>query len=204
VLTTMGLLAFAPAPLTRTTSHRRAARLPCPTLEFGDNYYEGALEPLPEGVYEVAIKTPLGIQFEEDGPIIGKSGVSVIALVDGGNAAKGTSIYANSGGTNMGKEGKVEVGDKRETLRMTLEPKKPPNTGVFSHAAVQRASRQLWGPRRSSSKELSGNGRCSTAANGISKRLSTRSSPTRSSSTATMSFSRHATVEMLLDKPTAL
>jgi C-terminal processing protease CtpA/Prc len=66
-------------------------------MEFGDKFYTGATEPLPDGVFEVAIERPLGIQFEEVGPVIGKSGVSVIAVVDDSNAAK---------------QGDVQVGDK--------------------------------------------------------------------------------------------
>ena len=53
---------------------------------------------LPEGVFEVQIAKPLGIQFEEDGPVPGKNGVSVTALVDGGNAAKAGDM--------------IQVGDK--------------------------------------------------------------------------------------------
>ena len=65
--------------------------------DYGDNFYIGTDGPLPEGVFEVAIEKPLGIQFEEKGPVIGKSGVKVIGLVDGGNAKKC---------------GKVEAGDE--------------------------------------------------------------------------------------------
>ena len=69
-----------------------------PRMEFGENDYTGA-DPgsLPEGVYEIVLRKPLGIQFEEDGPNYGKSGVSIIGLVDGGSAAK---------------NGQLQVGDK--------------------------------------------------------------------------------------------
>ncbi len=63
-----------------------------PRAEYGDNYYSGATEPLPENCFEVALQTPLGIQFEEnDYP---KRGVSVIGVVQDGNAAKSGAIAA--------------------------------------------------------------------------------------------------------------
>ena len=62
-------------------------------MEFGDNDYVGAAPgSLPEGIYEVTLCKPLGIQFEEDGPIIGKSGVTAIGVLDGGNAAKDGTV----------------------------------------------------------------------------------------------------------------
>lgn len=63
-----------------------------PRMDYGDFYYNGHWEPLPEGVFEVRICRPLGIQFEEDGPIIGKSGVSVVSVLDGSNAQKAKSL----------------------------------------------------------------------------------------------------------------
>ena len=81
-------------------------------MEFGDNCYEGALEPLPANVFEVSIERPLGIGFEEDGPIVSKSGVSVNAIVDGSNSAKGTTVLKNVDGRNQAAPGKVEIGDK--------------------------------------------------------------------------------------------
>jgi len=87
-------------------------RLGCARMAFGDNCYEGATEPLPENVYEVLIQRPLGICFEEDGPIIGMSGVSVTEVVPGSNAAEGTEVLKNVGGKNAAAPGKVEVGDK--------------------------------------------------------------------------------------------
>ena len=65
-------------------AHRRSSSL---RLEFGDFFYEGHWEPLPENVFEVAVRKPCGIQFEEDGPIVGKNGVTAIAVLDGSNAA---------------------------------------------------------------------------------------------------------------------
>lgn len=81
-------------------------------LAVGDNCYEGALEPLPDNVYEVLIERPLGIGFEEDGPIVGKSGVSVTQIVEDSNAAKGTQVLQNVNGSNVAVSGKVEIGDK--------------------------------------------------------------------------------------------
>jgi hypothetical protein len=81
-------------------------------MEFGDNCYEGSLELLPENVYEVSIERPLGIGFEEDGPIIGKSGVSVNQVVPDSNAAKGKTVLRGVDGSNQAVPGKVEVGDK--------------------------------------------------------------------------------------------
>lgn len=105
--------AWTATPATRLTHrppcHHRSAIL---RMEFGDNCYEGALEPLPENVFEVSIQRPLGIGFEEDGPIVGKSGVSVNAVVDGSNAAKGTSVLKAMDGRNQAAPGKVEIGDK--------------------------------------------------------------------------------------------
>ena len=76
---------LASAPRRRCVQHSIRA-------EFGDNFYLGAEGPLPENVFEVAVKKPLGIQFEEKGPIVGKSGLVVIGLVDGGNAALSNQI----------------------------------------------------------------------------------------------------------------
>ena len=81
-------------------------------MEYGDNIYEGALEPLPEKVYEVLLQRPLGIGFAEDGPNYGKNGVSVEQVVPGSNAAKGAQIMMAVGGANKAVDGKVEVGDK--------------------------------------------------------------------------------------------
>ena len=80
------------APLI-TNLKGRTSLLRC---DYGDFFYDGHWEPLPEGVYEVRISRPLGLGFEEDGPIIGKSGVSVNTIVEDSNAARST----------------VEVGDK--------------------------------------------------------------------------------------------
>ena len=79
------------------TAAAAAPRVRSTYMEYGDNFYVGATEPLPDNVYEVAIERPLGIQFEEDGPNPGKNGVSVMDVVDGSNAAK---------------TGKVQIGDK--------------------------------------------------------------------------------------------
>lgn len=81
-------------------------------MEYGDNCYEGALDPLPDDVYEVSIQRPLGIGFEECGPIIGKSGVEVVQIVEDSNAARGKQVLKNVGGSNVATDGKVEVGDK--------------------------------------------------------------------------------------------
>lgn len=81
-------------------------------MEYGDNIYEGALEPLPDNVYEVLLERPLGIGFAEDGPNFGKNGVSVEQVVPGSNAAKGSQIMKKVGGANQAVDGKVEVGDK--------------------------------------------------------------------------------------------
>jgi len=81
-------------------------------MEFGDNCYEGSLEPLPENVYEVVIQRPLGIGFEEDGPLIGMSGVSVNMVVEDSNAAKGEQVLSNVGGENKAVAGRVAIGDK--------------------------------------------------------------------------------------------
>jgi len=91
---------------------RGAGRVGLPTMEYGDNCYEGALEPLPNDCYEVLLERPLGIGFEEDGPIIGKSGVSVNQIVSDSNAARGAQVLKNVDGTNQAVAGKVEVGDK--------------------------------------------------------------------------------------------
>ena len=99
---------LGPAARPLAMPHRVAAAV----MEYGDNCYEGALEPLPENVFEVSIERPLGIGFEEDGPIIGKSGVSVNTVVDGSNAAKGTTVLKNVNGSNQAAPGKVEIGDK--------------------------------------------------------------------------------------------
>mgnify|MGYP001178959626 CR=1 FL=1 len=40
----------------------------------------------------ITLKKPLGIQFEEDGPIVGKSGVVAIGVVDGGSAKKDGTV----------------------------------------------------------------------------------------------------------------
>ncbi|KAL1499532.1 hypothetical protein AB1Y20_011734 [Prymnesium parvum] len=91
---------------------RTAPRHPLPRAEFGQNCYEGSLAPLPANVYEVLIERPLGIGFEEDGPIFGKSGVSVSTIVPDSNAARGTQVMRNVGGSNAAVPGKVEVGDR--------------------------------------------------------------------------------------------
>ena len=113
LLVAVGLLAWVPQPAPRYAEQgvRRLA-VHGPRCEYGDEFYGGAYELLPDGVFEVAIRKPLGIGFEEDGPIVGKSGVSVNALVEGGNAAKGVSVWTNVAGKNEVKEGKVQVGDK--------------------------------------------------------------------------------------------
>ena len=85
-------VAWAPTPLSRVAV---AARAPLPRMDYGDGYYIAAAPgSLPDNVFEVTLKRPLGIQFEEDGPIIGKNGVSVIGVVDGGNAAKDGTVQA--------------------------------------------------------------------------------------------------------------
>lgn len=68
--------------------------------EFGQVFYMGAeyeypngpLEPLAEGVFEVALKKPCGIVFEERATA--NTGVEVVDLVDGGNAAASEKIAA--------------------------------------------------------------------------------------------------------------
>ena len=79
-----------------------ASSLGAVRMEFGDNFYlghtsgpEGA--ELPDGVTEVALLSPLGINFEEkDGRGGYPGGLRVIALVPGGAAER---------------SGKVKVGD---------------------------------------------------------------------------------------------
>ena len=78
---------------------------------FGENCYEGALDPLPENVYEVLIERPLGIGFEELGPVFGKNGVTVSTVVSDSNTDKGTQVMKNVGGTNKAVDGKVVAGD---------------------------------------------------------------------------------------------
>jgi len=74
-------------------------------MEFGDGFYVSHTSPppygptsgdgtLPEGVYELSLQKPLGINFEENG--YPKRGVTVIGLVSGGNAER---------------SGKISVGD---------------------------------------------------------------------------------------------
>ena len=95
-------------PRSTPSAHRHGGA----TMEYGDNCYEGALEPLPENVYEVSIQRPLGIGFEECGPIVGMSGVQVNQIVEQGNAWKGKQVLANVGGSNVAVDGKVAIGDK--------------------------------------------------------------------------------------------
>jgi hypothetical protein len=59
-------------------------------MEFGDSFYSGAEAPLPDGTYEVALKKPLGINFEENA--YPKLGVTVIGLVPDGNAERSGTI----------------------------------------------------------------------------------------------------------------
>ena len=67
-------------------------RCSCIRAEYGDSFYAGHTEPLPDGVFEVALQRPLGIQFEEnDYP---KKGVNVVGLVKDGNAEKSGVIRA--------------------------------------------------------------------------------------------------------------
>ena len=78
-----------PSPLVRSIP----SRAPITRMDYGDNDYMGAAAgSLPDSVFEIKLRKPLGIQFEEDGPIIGKSGVIVTGLVDGGNAKKAGSV----------------------------------------------------------------------------------------------------------------
>ena len=85
-------LTVAPA-MAAARSVEVAYRASAPRMEFGDSYYQGAAPgTLAEGVYEVFLRRPLGIEFEEDGPFVGKSGVSVIGVVDDSNAAKDGTV----------------------------------------------------------------------------------------------------------------
>ena len=87
-------LTAAPA-MAAARSVEVASRASAPRMDYGDGYYAGAAPgSLAEGVYEVVLKRPLGIEFEEDGPLIGKSGVSVIGVVDGSNAARDGTVQA--------------------------------------------------------------------------------------------------------------
>ena len=108
------VLAFAPAPNRPAPCAPRAhGRTIAPAMNAGAlSVYEGALTPLPENVYEVLLERPLGIGFEEDGPIYGKNGVSVTSIVEDSNAAKGQQVMMNIDGSNVAVDGKVEVGDK--------------------------------------------------------------------------------------------
>jgi len=85
-----------PAPArARRTAPRRRVEFP----NFGDVFYMGAeyeypngpREPLPEGTWEIALKRPCGIVFEERD---GRRGVEVAEVVDGGNAAAQGSLRA--------------------------------------------------------------------------------------------------------------
>lgn len=66
----------------------------------------------PPNVYEVLVQRPLGIAFEEDGPLFGKNGVSVAQVVADSNAAKGKQVLRAVDGVNRAVEGKVKAGDK--------------------------------------------------------------------------------------------
>ncbi|KAG8463104.1 hypothetical protein KFE25_011101 [Diacronema lutheri] len=68
-------------------------------MDFGDRFYVShdapspwgptdGPEALPDGVYEVALPKPLGIEFEE----LDARGLKVIGVVAGGNAAKSGTI----------------------------------------------------------------------------------------------------------------
>ena len=98
---------------TESRSVRRTLHSPPPCrMEYGERCYEGAIDPLPENVFEVLVQRPLGIGFEEDGPIIGMSGVSVNQVVEDSHAARGTSVLRCVEGENTAVPGKVMVGDK--------------------------------------------------------------------------------------------
>lgn len=84
---------------------RRVAARECVRMDFGDGFYVSHDAPppfgpkdgpsaLPGGVYEITLKSPLGIEFEEKD---GGAGLKVISLVSGGNAEG---------------SGKVAVGDE--------------------------------------------------------------------------------------------
>ena len=92
----LAVAAFALAwtlPNTPPAAFAAARRCPPVRLEFGDNYFQSTPKgELPDGVYEITLKKPLGIQFEEDGPIVGKSGVVAIGVVDGGSAKKDGTV----------------------------------------------------------------------------------------------------------------
>ena len=111
MLALVGLaLAWSPSTLPSLPSRGRARPARC---EFGDYYYAGAAEgSLPEGVYEVTLCRPLGIQFEEDGPNVGKNGVPVLSVVEGSNAAKDGTV--KEGDKLVGVTGVRFVGAKWE------------------------------------------------------------------------------------------
>lgn len=70
-------------------------------MDFGDVFYMGAeyaypngpKEPLKAGVFEVALKKPCGIVFEEIDAVFPR-GVKVLSLVEGGNAESSGAIQA--------------------------------------------------------------------------------------------------------------
>ena len=81
------------AHVTPPLAAARTARAVSPLMEYGDAFYQSAPPgSLPDDVYEVTLRKPLGIMFEEDGPIVGKSGVSCIGLVEGGSADKDGTV----------------------------------------------------------------------------------------------------------------
>ena len=122
LLLVVGATGFTLRPTVQSHGTRREAAsrwLSVPRMEFGEAFYMGynyaaqygpqlgdpilpkegdTWEPaMPEGWVEVALRSPLGIVFEENEQTIGPVGVKVLDLVQDGNAAK---------------TGKVEKGDQ--------------------------------------------------------------------------------------------
>ncbi|KAJ1461066.1 hypothetical protein M885DRAFT_508623 [Pelagophyceae sp. CCMP2097] len=86
---------LAPSKRSHGLSARSSVR-----LDFGKMFYmgheyappNGPEGPLAPGVVEVALQRPLGINFQEISKTVVPAGVSVVGLVDEGNAAKSGAV----------------------------------------------------------------------------------------------------------------
>lgn len=94
-------------------------------MDFGDRFYVShdapspwgptdGPEALPDGVYEVALPKPLGIEFEE----LDARGLKVIGVVAGGNAAK---------------SGTIRVDDELVGVTAVRAPRAPPRVRARPH-----------------------------------------------------------------------